>query len=133
MEKKLNSIIGISLRDFNELNDAGQIQFRPARLIPVLKPGDEMALTSVILSSTRIIKEFGNLVFGDLKMARGGQIHVFTEVTFPGFEDSRIDGLVIIVKGGVIKDATFFEMKNGTSEIDVDQITKYIEIAKKYI
>ncbi len=132
MEKKFTSLIGISKSEFDDFIFNGTIQLRTARLIPMLKPGDEMALTSVILSSVRVIKEFRNMILSDLKMMKGGQIFVYTEIIFPLFDDSRIDGLAIIVKGGIIKDAAIFEMKNEAKELDSKQILKYIEIARKY-
>ncbi|MCK4420544.1 hypothetical protein KAW48_02010 [candidate division WOR-3 bacterium] len=132
MEKKFTSLIGISKREFDDFISNETIQLRPARLIPMLKLGDEMALTSVILSSVRMIKEFRSMILSDLKMMKGGQIFVYTEIIFPLFDDSRIDGLAIIVKGGIIKDAAIFEMKNEAKELDSKQILKYIEIARKY-
>ncbi|MCE7740778.1 MAG: hypothetical protein GPJ50_15545 [Candidatus Heimdallarchaeota archaeon] len=132
MEKKFTSLIGISKREFDDFISNETIQLRPARLIPMLKLGDEMALTSVILSSVRMIKEFRNMILSDLKMMKGGQIFVYTEIIFPLLDDSRIDGLAIIVKGGIIKDAAIFEMKNEAKELDPKQILKYIEIARKY-
>jgi hypothetical protein len=132
MEKKFASLVGISKSEFDDFISNKTIQLRPARLIPMLKPGDEMALASVILSSIRVIKEFRNMILSDLKMMKGGQIFVYTEIIFPLFDDSRIDGLAIIVKGGIIKDAAIFEMKNETKELDFKQILKYIEIARKY-
>lgn len=132
MERKFASLVGISKSEFDDFISNKTIQLRPARLIPMLKPGDEMALASVILSSIRVIKEFRNMILSDLKMMKGGQIFVYTEIIFPLFDDSRIDGLAIIVKGGIIKDAAIFEMKNETKELDSKQILKYIEIARKY-
>lgn len=132
MGKKFTSLIGTKKIDFDEFVSNGEILLRPARLIPVLKPGDEMALTSVFLSSIRVIKEFRNTIFSDLKMVKGGQIFVYTEIIFPLFEDLRVDGLVIIVKSGVIKDAAVLELKNGSSELGTEQILKYLEITKKY-
>lgn len=133
MGKKLTSLIGIKKVDFDKfISPDGEIQLRPARLIPVLKTGDEMALTSVLLSSIRIITEFRNMILSDLRMMKGGQIFVYTEIIFPLFEDSRIDGLAIIVKNGFIRDAAVLEMKNGSNELETEQILKYLEIAKKY-
>ncbi|WP_321991495.1 hypothetical protein [Marispirochaeta aestuarii] len=132
MAKKLTSLIGLSKTDFDEFISSGDIKLRQARLIPVLKAGDEMALTSVFLSALRIVNEFRQMFFSDIKMVRGGQFLAFTEVTFPGFDDSRIDGLILIVKSGVIKDATIFEMKNEANELQEDQITKYVEISRKF-
>jgi|TARA_B100000315_G_scaffold161577_1_gene150076 hypothetical protein len=130
MDRKLTKIIGLKKSEFDEFVKNGELQLREARLIPFSKPGDEMALTSVILSSLRLIKEFRKMILSDAKMMTGGHIHVFTEIVFSQFPDLRVDGLLIIVKGGIIKDAAIFEMKNGSNEIEQGQIENYLKIAK---
>ena len=57
--KKLTKLIGLKKSDFDEIvrnqgNDT-QITLRSARLIPALKTGDEMALTSQTLIQTNHI------------------------------------------------------------------------------
>ena len=131
-EPKLSTLIGLKKSKFDEFVKRGSLQLRPARLIPCFKPGDEMGLTSVILSSLRLIREFRKMVLSAARMAGGGQLYVFTEVTFPQFPDSRVDGLILVVKGGVIRDAALCEMKNGRSELEKDQIERYQQIAKFY-
>ena len=132
MDKKLTKIIGLKKEELDDFILSGELKLREARLIPFFKPGDEMALTSVLLSSIRLIKEFRKKIFSDCKMIGGGQISVFTEVSFSQFPESRVDGMLIIVKGGVIKDAAIFEMKNGNDILDKKQIERYQEIAKAY-
>lgn len=131
IKKKLNKLIGLKKEDFDNYIKDGQIKLQNARLIPTLKTGDEMALTSILLASIRLVKEFRDNVFRDLKLSRSGKFYFFTEVTFPEIENSRVDGLIIIVKSGVIKEAAFLEMKNKNNGIDIDQIGKYIELSKK--
>ncbi|MBU1810917.1 MAG: hypothetical protein KJ629_07245 [Candidatus Omnitrophica bacterium] len=65
-------------------------------------------------------------------MMAGGQIYVFTEIIFSEFSDLRVDGLLTIVKSGIIRDAAIFEMKNGANEINKEQIENYLKIAKAY-
>lgn len=132
MEKKLTKIVGLKKDEFDEFISSGELKLREARLIPFFKPGDEMALTSVILSSIRLINEFRKKIFSDCKLIGGGQIYVFTEVSFFQFPESRVDGLLLIVKSGVIKDAAIFEMKNGNDMLDKEQIERYQEVAKTY-
>ncbi len=132
MEKKIEKIVGLKKCDFDTHVQKKEIILREARLIPCIKIGDEMALTSVILSSIRLIKEFGKLILTPVKMTSGGKIYVYTEISFSEFKDSRIDGLILLVKGGIIKDAAILEMKNGKDELNSDQIDRYIKIAKKY-
>ena len=54
---KLTKIIGLKKSEFDimaKLPDS-PIQLRPARLIPALKTGDEMALTSIFLSTLKLV------------------------------------------------------------------------------
>lgn len=132
MEKKLTKIIGLSKKDFDAFVESGEISLRPAHLIPFFKPGDEVALTSVILSAIRLIKEFRKMVSSASKLMIGGKVFVYTEVTLPQFPESRVDGLLIIVKGGTIRDAAVFEMKNGENNLESEQIERYQQVAKYY-
>lgn len=131
-ELKLSKLIGTYKKDFDACISNGLVTLRRARLIPVAKPGDEIALASVILSALKLIDEFRKLTFNDLKMANGGQVYVYTEVTFPEFPESRIDGLILVVRGKKIKDAALLEMKTGTSVLDKEQVDRYIQVAKEY-
>jgi len=130
MNTSINKIVGIKKADFDNLAENG-IKLRKARLIPVYKPGDEIALTSVFLSSLRLIKEFKKYFFSEVKLISSGELYVYTEVVFPQFKDSRIDGLIIVVKGGEIKDAAILEMKNKNCLLEQNQIEKYIQIARE--
>lgn len=128
----VNKIVGLKKSDFDSaVNVKDGIKLRSAKLISTYKPGDEMVLTSIFLSGLRLIKEFKNDFFSEIKMMKGGQIYVYTEVTFPQDEKSRIDGLILIVKGGVIKDAAILEMKNKNNAINQEQILRYMQVAKQ--
>ncbi len=64
MSNKPIPIIGKSFDVFlSGLEDSNQFNLQQARLIPFYKPGDEMALTSILLSGLRLIKEFKKNVF----------------------------------------------------------------------
>lgn len=134
--KKLNKLIGLSLSDFENMikpsgkNEDPQIYVRSAALIPTSKVGDEMALTSIFLSSIRLIKEFRDVVFKEIKFPRSGKNYFYTEVSFPQIFDGRFDGMIINVSSGKIKDVAFFEMKNGKNNLDKSQIDKYIKFLK---
>lgn len=132
MEKKLSRLIGLKIEDFEELVLLKQIKLRRANLIPTSKFGDEMALTSVLLSSICLIREFKSQILTDLKISKGAKILTFTEVEFIDFPDCRFDGLLLSVQSGVIKDAAIFEMKNGSSLLEKSQIERYSDIARKY-
>jgi len=131
MKKKLTKLVGLKKEEFDYFLTTSQIQAQPARLIPTLKTGDEMALTSIFLSTLRLIKEYREEIFRELKLSRGGKIFYYTEIVFPEIHKSRFDGLIIVVKGGIIKDAAFFEMKNKNNGIDKGQIETYLDISKK--
>jgi hypothetical protein len=62
-ELKLNKLIGTSKQDFDACISNGLVTLRRARLIPVAKPGDEIALASVILSALKLVYEFRKLMF----------------------------------------------------------------------
>ncbi len=131
IKKKLNKLVGLKKERFDFFVESKQIQVQSARLIPTLKTGDEMALTSIFLATIKLVKEYRNTIFKDLKLKRGGKAYYYTEASFPDIDKSRIDGLIIIVSKGVIVDAAFFEMKNKNNGLNKEQVEKYVEIAKK--
>ena len=47
MIKKINKLVGLKKSEFDSYVDAGKISLSESRLIPVLKTGDEMALTVI--------------------------------------------------------------------------------------
>ena len=116
---------------FNDFVNSGNISLRPSRLIPLLKTGDEQALTSIFLSSLRLVKEFRNKIFSDVKLKRSGRIYYFTEVCFKDIDShSYLDGLILVVSGGKVVDSAIVEVKNDKNKIDEGQILKYYNIAK---
>jgi hypothetical protein len=131
INKNVTKLIGLKKELFDEFVLSGQIQLQPARLIPILKTGDEMALTSIFLSTLKLVKEFRDTFFKEIKLSRSGKIYFFTEATFNDLSKSRIDGLIIVVTKGKITDAVFLEMKNGNNCIDQEQIEGYLDLAKK--
>ena len=106
MINKINKLVGLKKTDFDEYVSSGKISLSQPRLIPILKPGDEMALTSVLMSSIRLIKEFRYQIFKELKLKRSGKAYFYTEVCFKDIDkESRLDGLILVVISGVIQDA----------------------------
>ena len=131
IKKNLTKLVGLKKEDFDFFVKSGQIQVQPARLIPTLKTGDEMALTSIFLSTLNLVKEYRDSILKEIKLSRSGRIFYFTEATFPEINKSRLDGLIIVVVKGVITDAVFFEMKNKNNGLDLSQIEMYLDICKK--
>ena len=116
---------------FNDFVNSGNIKLQQSRLIPLLKTGDEQALTSIFLSSLRLVKEFRNKIFRDVKLKRSGRIYYFTEVCFKDVDETSIvDGLILVVSGGKVVDSAIIEVKNDKSKIDEAQIFKYYNLAK---
>ena len=131
MIKKINKLVGLKKTDFDDFVKNGKINLSEPRLIPLLKTGDEMALTSILISSIRLIKEFRYQLFKEIKLKRSGKAYYYTEVCFKDIDkDSRLDGLILIVVSGIIQDAVFIEVKNGKNLIKEDQILKYYKLAR---
>lgn len=134
-------LIGVKYDDFltsftGDGNTPAEIVANPARLIPIGRKDDEMALTSVFLASLPLIVEFRNVISETMKLSKAGKIYCFTEVSFPVLfsEDkakanARFDGLAIVVSAGTIKDAAIFEMKSGSDELNQTQIELYVDMA----
>ena len=139
-KKKLTKIEGLKKSEFDDiLNDLEanpkEIIAQGARLIPVAKQGSEIALTSVFLSTLRLVKEFREMFFSKIGISqKTGKFYTFTEVNFSKYEgkDARPDGLMLQVSGGRIKNAILFEMKNKNNLLELSQIEKYISIAKDF-
>jgi len=130
IQKKLTKLVGLKKTDFDLFVQSGQIKLQQAKLIPTLKTGDEMALTSIFLSTVRLVKEYRDGIFKSIKLSRAGKAYYYTETSFPDISSSRIDGLIIVVTKGIIADAVFFEMKNKNNGIDQKQVEDYLSISK---
>lgn len=128
--KKLTKLVGLKKNDFDLFVQSGQIKLQQAKLIPTLKTGDEMALTSIFLSTVRLVKEYRDGIFKSIKLSRNRKAYYYTETSFPDISSSRIDGLIIVVTKGIISDAAFFEMKNKNNGIDKNQVEDYLSISK---
>ena len=66
--KKLSRLVGLKKEAFDQFLLSGQIKAQEARLIPTLKTGDEMALTSIFLSALRLVKEYRDSIFKEIKL-----------------------------------------------------------------
>jgi len=132
IQKKFSKLIGLNYEDFLTYVESGQIIAQESRLIPLLKTGDEGALTSIFMTAIKLIREYRDSIFKELKLSRSGKAHYFTEIVFNDIDDkSRIDGLIFIVSKGIIKEAVVFEMKNKNNSVDKDQVERYISLCKQ--
>lgn len=133
MSSKPTKIIGLSVADFESLlRNRKELNIRPARLIPLYKPGDELALASIFLSSLRLVNEFRNQIFRAIGLSLSNKILIYTEAEFVLFNNKRIDGLILVVRGKIIIDAVLIEVKNKSVELNKEQILSYVNIAKAY-
>lgn len=129
--KKLNKIVGLKEEVFKEYLNSSQLEYQNAWLIPLLKTGDERALASIFLSSLRLVKEFRNSVFKDLKFPKSGRYYYLTEIKFTEYNQDRFDGMIVLAKAGKIVDAVIFEMKKDKNQLDPKTIKKYVDFAVK--
>ena len=129
--RPIKKLVGLKKEEFDSFIHNKQIRLQPARLIPALKTGDEMALTSIFLATVNLVKEYRDRIFKELKFNRSGKAYYYTEVEFPEIGNSRIDGLIIIVTKGVITDGAFLEMKNKNNCLDAAQLETYLSLASR--
>jgi hypothetical protein len=132
MNGKIKQLTGTKKSEFDQFVKEQKIHLRSARLIPLINPGKEEALTSIFLSALTLIDEFRKDILSAVGMPTGGKLYVYTEVVFPDTKNLRVDGLILVVKGGVIKNAAILEMKNGSATLDKEQIGNYLQIAKAF-
>ena len=131
MLKKINKLVGLKKTVFDDYVANNKIILSKPKLIPPLKTKSEIAITSILLSSLRLVKEFRYEFFKEIKLKKNGKVHFYTEVCFKDIDSSsRIDGLIIVEQKGVIQDAVFIELKNGKNLIDNEQILKYYKVAQ---
>ncbi len=132
LKKKFNKLIGTKYEDFITYRENGQIICQEARLIPGLKSGDEGALTSILLSTLKLVSEYRDTIFKEIKLVKGANIQYLTEVVFNDIDiECRFDGLIFSVVKGIIKDAVILEMKTKNNHLEKTQIEKYITLSKK--
>lgn len=145
-------IVGSYLSELpDKLNYHGtEIDFlidKRARLFPTgktVKSSRETNLTSIFLSNLAAIKPFREVLLGILNSKarkvsnKSAQIHVFTEICDLDFkgcatDKGRPDGLIILTTGKaqLIEWAAFVEVKVN-SDLDEEQIKRYLEIAKHH-
>lgn len=111
------------------------VQGEIARLFPVLSTtSKEGRTTSIVLACLSKVNEFGVNLMGSLgqKVGVRSRIETFTEVVLknrPSEMKDRPDGL-IVVKTGNREWRALVEAKVGSSELEVDQVERYRQLAK---
>ncbi len=111
-------------------------QWSPARLIPSVgirgQEEQEKRATSSLLAVIGAVPEFGTALLSDLSAPKG-RISTYTEVHLEDSEGklSIPDG-AIIVERGKTNWSCLVEVKTGTAELDVEQVSRYLDIAREY-
>ena len=105
-----------------------------SRLFPVLADTSrENRLASIFLSVLPLVPALAEEVLGSVgvRVGKRTRIECFTEVVFKEKVDirNRPDGLIVVSTGKNTWSA-LVEAKIGKNEIETDQVTRYIELAK---
>jgi len=105
-----------------------------ARLFPVLADTSrEGRLTSIFLSCLANVREFGVALVGSLgcRVGNRGKIDAFTEISFENVDvgNCRPDGLISVHTGRSTWRA-LVEAKVGNAELTVEQVERYLQIAR---
>ena len=89
-------------------------------------------LASIFLSTLKLVKEFREKFFKEVKFKKAGRQLYYTEVQFSNrdFSDCRFDGLILTVVGGKIKDALFLEFKGKGGTLEGEQVSRYVKFLK---
>lgn len=108
-----------------------------ARLIPVIADSRrEQRVASVFLATLSAVPNFAEALLSSLgqRVGRRTAVNTFTEVVFknqPQEITDRPDGLLVIDRGRSQWSA-LIEAKIGNSELDADQIERYLQLARDH-
>lgn len=129
------SLIGLDVLELYRLRDEGHLNFQEAKLIPTYKVGDELGLSSIFLSSLRLVKEFRETILASVNLRRSRTMLYLTEFYFTdsSLKENRLDGIVLSLTKGKIKDAAVFEFKAKKSQIESRQIERYLDLTSTYL
>lgn len=108
-----------------------------ARLFPVLaETSKEGRCTSILLSCLVHVHKFGQSMLGSVnqRIGKRANLTAYTEVTFTNQSKERVhrpDGLIVL-RIGKREWRALIETKVGNARLDDEQLTSYINLAKKY-
>lgn len=108
----------------------------PARIIPVAgikgKREQEQRATSALLSVIAAVPAFGRELLADLGAPRG-RVRTYVEVPLRTEDRKTVypDG-AIVAERGQSRWSCLVEVKTGDSDIDPEQITTYLDLARKH-
>lgn len=106
----------------------------PARLIPVgADTSKEARAVSIMLATLTSVPPFAKTMLQHVGQRIGvrARLECFTEVVFNGGDNKiRPDGLIVVDGGRGRQWHCLVEAKIGRAEIDADQLTKYLNLAR---
>jgi len=110
----------------------------PARLIPVTAESNKEArAASILLATLMSVPPFARVMLGSLGQRVGIRANVdcYTEVVFDDADDAekhRPDGLILFDGGRGRSWRCLVEAKIGRSQLDADQVARYLALARKH-
>lgn len=118
--------------DILELKKSGD----RARLMPVGSlTNHETRATSIFLATLKVVEGFANSMLTSVGQRIGtrANIECYTEIVLPQDNDKkdRPDGLIVL-NIGKRRWTAFIEAKIGNAELEPEQITRYLALAKQY-
>ena len=129
--------------NFNELHQvfkyATQEEFetKRSRLFPNGNSDNEVATTSIFLSSLCAVKEYREELLSEIGIKKiknqNINLHAYTELENISAED-RPDGLLVVTSGKlnpIIEWACFVEVKVGSNPLDESQVDRYATFARE--
>lgn len=129
--------------NFNELHQvfkyATQEEFetKRSRLFPNGNSDNEVATTSIFLSSLCAVKEYREELLSEIGVKKiknqNINLHAYTELENVSAED-RPDGLLVVTSGKlnpIIEWACFVEVKVGSNPLDESQVDRYATFARE--
>lgn len=110
------------------------VQGERARLFPVLaETSKEVRTLSIVLACMETVEDFGKALLSDLGLRVGtrSRLEAYTEVVLRKSGDGRArpDGLLVL-RSGSSQWTALVEAKVGNSELTLEQLDAYMELAK---
>ncbi len=120
----------------NNASAPAEERWLPARLIPTGgikgQQEQESRATSVLLAVLKAVPEFANALLKPLGAPKG-QLRTYVEVPLKDADGKvhRPDGAIVIERGKT-RWACLVEVKTGDSELTTEQVTRYVDMAKRH-
>ena len=129
-----------SLKDLHQVfkyTTQEEFETRRSRLFPNGNTDNEIATTSIFLSSLSAVKEYREELLSEIGVKKIKNqnvcLHTFTELENVT-KENRPDGLIVVTSGKlnpIIEWACFVEAKVGSNPIDEEQVDRYATFARE--